>query len=419
MMRYWILGVLWLGGCAGAPPDGGGEDAKLESQLSTDDDAANDNAADDDSADDDSADDDALSDTEFASEFIPGTDSDVGGGSGHGDEAGGDVAPEPGTDGPELVIGVGGQPWQAPGEGVLVVWCHASVLACPAVEPAPSGGQFVVVQQSLETGEFERARATSESGVAIAGGAGTSASGAGDGQPGSGVGSDDDGQPGSGAPSSGGVAAVALPVDVGGSLPPLPGTCVAITFTSGPGTGVGAGGNVTAPAPGVPVTAPSPEGASGAGASAASPVAGASGAATQPALLPALPPAGGCIGVSFPAPGYPGLPGEPPQAGGEVVEPAPTPPGGCLSVAFASNDASGIAFTAPVPDGSPVPATPAAPPQVCAVQVPQPGVPAGHEAPVPATPRPSRAGGHPAPASEQPTPADAAPEGDEPADEVR
>ena len=376
MMRYWILGVLWLVGCgAGAPLDEG-EDSTLRSRLSAND-------------EDGSADD--RSDTGDADEGGVVDPTAEG-------EAGGVVAPQPD---PQVVVGAGGQPWHS-GAGV-VVWCHASVpLACPVSEPAASGGQLVVVQPSHETGEFEREA------PATAG----------------------DAAPVPGVPVS------VLPVDVGGSLPPLPGTCVAITFAIG--AGASEAGDAT-PVAGVAVDPAAGDDGDGVAVDpvagddgdgvAVDPVAGddGDGAAVDPVAggdgdvadhaaaggdvglgvpvpgLPALPPLGGCIGVSFPVPSDPVVPGEPAHAGAGTIAPTPEASGGCLSVAFASNGSAGTSFVTPVSAGSSVPGAPSAPPQLCPVQDPVAGVPAIDVAP-------SGAGGYPTPASDPPTPAAVSPE---------
>src|SRR5262245_48166369 len=136
MMRYWMLGVLWLVGCgAGAPPDEG-DDSTLRSRLSANDDASGTGDADDDVAVDPTAEDEAGVAVDPTAEDEAGVAVDPTA----EDEAGGVVEPQPGP--PQVVIGAGGQPWQPPGAGVLV-WCHASVpLACPVSDPAASGGQL-------------------------------------------------------------------------------------------------------------------------------------------------------------------------------------------------------------------------------------------------------------------------------------
>lgn len=375
MKRHWMLGVVWLMACGAGSPTDTGDDSTLESPL----------AADDELADDD------LSDTELASEFIASAgvsdeaaadDEATEASHAADDRAGEATEAAPGVP-PVIVIGAGGQPWQPPSDGV-VVWCHASVpLGCPAIEPAPDAGRLVVVARSAETGDFE---AMAEPGVAVGSGAGpgTAAPGA---PPAPGVprpGATGDGAP---APTGPGSPRPPLPVELEGSLPPLPGTCVAITFTGA----VSAGGAASdAAAPGEPV--------------ADEPVAG---GAPLPALpgMPALPPPGGCVGVAFPAVPAP-LPSAPPHAGaGPVGAPSPVP-SGCIGVAFAAEgDPSSTRATpeaavdpqaASMPGGAPMPGMPL----VCAARPPQPGsahpgvpaVPSQHPAP-PAAPLPAPGAG--------------------------
>jgi hypothetical protein len=374
MKRHWILGVLWLMGCGAGSPTDDGSDSTLEAPLTADDD----NTSDD------------LADSELASEFIPSSASDDEAAddqaAGHG-AANDDGAPEGGSEAggapgapPVIVIGAGGEPWQTPGDGV-VVWCHASVpLGCPAVEPVPNGGRLIVVTRSDETGEFEHeAPDEPASGGASAPVFGTRAA------PGTPTGS---GAPApSPAPPRG-----PLPVDVGGSLPPLPGTCVAIAFA---GAGVaGTSASDAAPAGGEQMvgTAPSP-----------APGEPTAGGASSPPLpgLPALPPIGGCISVAFPGSPAP-LPGGPPNAGaGPIGVPLPPPAGGCVGVAFAAgngeDDEAGASQTAPVRVGAVAPQA-SGMPFLCAANspgMPHPASPgwSSPDGPRPGAPLPPSAGG--------------------------
>jgi hypothetical protein len=364
MKRHWILGVLWLMGCGAGSPTDDGSDSTLEAPLTADDDLSSDD----------------LADSELASEFIPSSESDEAADDGAANDSDDDDAPgaAPGSP-PVIVIGGGGEPWETPADGA-VVWCHASVpLGCPAIEPAPNGGRLIVVRRSSETGEFEHeAAGEPASGGASAPVAGTGAA------------------PGTPAASGGPAPSPApprgpLPVDVGGSLPPPPGTCVAIAFA---GAGVAGGASDASPPSGERVigTAPLPA----AGESAES--------APLPPLpaLPALPPSGGCISVVFPGSPAP-LPGAPPNAGtGSVGGPLPPPAGGCVGVAFAG--ASGEGAEADAPQTGPVRVGAAAPqgsgmPLLCAANAPgmphppRPGRPSP-DAPRPGAPLPpSGAGG--------------------------
>ncbi|HTV23604.1 MAG TPA: hypothetical protein VMG12_33170, partial [Polyangiaceae bacterium] len=268
MKRHWILGVLWLFGCGAASPTDDGADSTLESSL----------ASDNDRTDDDTSND--LSDSELASEFIPNSDAEDAPEASDTPEASntpeaGDSASTAATPtasaSPQIVIGAGGEAWQQPEAGV-VVWCHASVpLGCPALEPAPSGGRLVVVQRSLETGEFEQEEAAGDAAPAVAS-ASAAAAPASDAAP-----------YGSAAPGTApapGVSRPALPVEVGASLPPLPGTCVAITFASGAGASAEPASGTSVP--GVPATAATSASAAGhAGPVAGEPAAGAQGAGAR------------------------------------------------------------------------------------------------------------------------------------------
>jgi hypothetical protein len=409
MKRHWILGVLWILGCGAGSPSLGGEDSTLESPLKSDDDASDDNTADDGSDDD-------LSDTELASEFIPNAGSDDA-------TADDDAAPEASAeadDAPQaaageatmVVIGAGGEPWEQPADGV-VVWCHASVpLGCPALEPAPNAGHIIVVQQSTETGEFQHDGPAGEGEISIvAGGASAPApgtppsAGAGPGTPSSGTAPAPGGPGSSGGsgPHFPGAPDAPVPVDMGGSLPPLPGTCVAIRFG-----GVGVAGGTSSDA--APVSVPDEPEAGAAPVSA--PDGAVAGAPTPPYRplpgIPALPPRGGCIGVGFPVPGQPGQPqpghpqpghpqpDEPPHGGGPISVPLPPAPGGCVSVAFATNDAAGASQTGTASAGAASDASGAAGlPFFCAAH-PLPGAPPGTSypgAPQPGAPLPPSAGG--------------------------
>lgn len=264
----------------------------------------------------------------------------------------GDVPPLPSPAGPVVVVGAGGAEWTSPANG-SIVWCHASVpVGCGASAPAQGAGRLVVVRGPAPGGEPVRVETETDA-------------------PGAGA-SGGDVIVGNGtvdffeAEVAPGQAAVAIPVTAGGSLPPLPGTCVVITFQNF-GAGSTAAGEDRAPVP----------------------------------PLPALPPPGGCLdvvieagsvpapplggGASAPVPGDdaprpttpPGVPvpGAPP-----VLVPLPPPvgaqPGACFSVAFAG--AASVAPSAPEGEGEalpePTPPLPA-PPVICAApaQPSQPG----------------------------------------------
>jgi len=283
-----------------------------------------------------------------------------------------------GTGKPALVIGGGIRAWAAPAGGSLV-WCHADVpIDCPAIEPTPDAGRLVVVQGSSDAlGVPAAGTWTGGAGEESAGGEGSAHAGGivfVDSMPAT---------PGASAASS-------LPVAVGGSLPPLPGTCVAVSFGAGGGVTVhdDASGTATelavasdqSPRPAAPSagasgidTAPS-AGASGIG---TAPSAGASGIGTAPSgtagtagsngtashgappLL--LPPPGACLGISFPPPSS-GIPGEPssgagPRTGSGSAPLLPPGAGNCVSIAFAAPTDPGAPATAPVP----------APPLMCGV----------------------------------------------------
>jgi hypothetical protein len=368
MKRHWILGVLWLMGCGAGSPTDDGSDSTLEAPLTADDDISSDD----------------LADSELASEFIPSSASDdeaaddaTGDGAANDNN---DDAPEAGSEAddapgaapgapPVIVIGAGGEPWQTPGDGV-VVWCHASVpLGCPAIEPAPNAGRLIVVTRSGETGEFEHeAPGEPASGGASAPVFGTGAA--------------------PGTPTASGVSAPSpapprgpLPVDVGGSLPPLPGTCVAIAFAGAGAAGESASDASPAAGERVTGTAPLPVPGESAGSAPLPPLPG----------FPALPPSGGCISVAFPGSPAP-LPGAPPNAGaGPIGVPLPPSAGGCVGVAFAAasgeDDEAGASQSAPVRVGSAAPHA-SGMPFLCAANPPTMPHPARPGRPSPNAPRP-------------------------------
>jgi hypothetical protein len=396
MKRYSMLSVLWLVAC-GAGGGQGDDSSTLAAPLT---------AEGDDTADR----------TELASADEPGddaqSDDDVWTDSSDCDTPG-SPAPQPGTvgggsssTGPGVVIGAGGQAWTAPANGG-VVWCHADVpIGCPAISPVPDGGRLVVVQAPTDAGPLFGAGTAQAAGSAasepVAGQAGggeatevagvseTAGAGAGTAAGGSGV---------AGGTASGGGTIIfvdampapgtppgpPLPVVIGGSLPPLPGTCVAVSFGAAGEGGVAIGeGEVSS----VPAGQPAPPGYGplppNAGTSPSSgPVPRSTGVAPgepHPAPPPGLPPPGLCLGVSFPAPpsdvpSVTPVPGEPSTGGTRPnhhgAATMPSGAGACLSVAFA----------APADPNSPAPPASAVPPVMCAM----PGAPMpGSGAPAPA-----------------------------------
>jgi len=226
----------------------------------------------------------------------------------------------PSTGKPALVIGGGTRAWTAPAGGSLV-WCHADVpIDCPAIEPTPDAGRLVVVQGSSD------ARSVPAAGVA-SGSAGAESGGEVSTQAGGIIFVDT-------MPATPGAAgASSLPVAVGGSLPPLPGTCVAVSF--------GAGGGVTVR-----------EDASGTATAgtATAPSAGTASPGAPPLLLP---PPGACLGISFSPPSS-AIPGEPssgagPRTGSGSVPLPPPGSGNCVSIAFAAATDPSAPATAAVP----------------------------------------------------------------------
>jgi hypothetical protein len=359
MKKYTMLSAVWLFACgtgAGQEPQ---DDSTLQSPLTANDD-----------------DDDATDPTEPAS---TGDAGDTGGTqepewSGASDcdgptsaVPGGTVSADPGSAAPgtepALVIGAGGTAW-APPQNASVVWCNVDVpIGCAAISPAPEGGRLVVVHAMTEAGG-------SEIGAPEFANAGEPTTNA--------------GSPFVvyASPVSGGTApSTEVPVIIGGSLPPLPGTCVAVTFPTGGEPSVGtpitagtagtrnAGGesaSVPAGAPALPSSPPAP--ASGATAA---------GTAAFPTTLPALPPPGECLGVTFPAPtpGYPAVPGQPVPGGNVAPVPAAPAAGACVNVAFATS-------------GHPNQPPPSQAPVMCAFPVtsPVPGVAAAPSAGSESTP---------------------------------
>jgi hypothetical protein len=362
MKRYSVLSALWLVACGAGAGPGDDDNSTLSAPLATDDEQA--------------AEPSQLASADEAEEPESDPDSWIPAGDDAEPGSAGSAAP---TSAPaELVIGGGGQAWSPPTSGA-VVWCHADVpIGCPVIEPTPDGGRLVVVQGPMG-GVAVDAEGTQVGGSAAPHGEVImgEASGSSAGPAGEII--FVDAVPMPGAPPS-----PAVPVVIGGSLPPFPGTCVAVTFgPAGEGTVIGGGG---AGVPGQPPRAGTSAGGSGGSPSAdvdsaADPVeppsagsantdvageqqptsGGASlpapphGAVVPDAPLPALPPPGFCLGVSWPAP-----PPNAPSSGtsGTATGPAhpPTPPtaGACVSVAFA----------APADPSAPVPAP--APPVMCA-----------------------------------------------------
>ena len=350
MKRYLMFSVLCLVACgAGASGGGDSDDSSLSSPLSDgDDDAPDPNVALASTGDDDATSDDPW---QGADERDDGASAD------EADDVPEDIPPLPSPGGPVVVVGAGGGEWTSPANGT-VVWCHASVpVGCGASAPAPGAGRLVVVRGRPSGGEPVQvdagAEAAADAPSADASGSGVTV-----------VSGTVDIFETEAAP---GQAPVAIPVTAGGSVPPLPGTCVVITFQN-LGSGPGAAEGDQAPLP----------------------------------PLPALPPPGGCLdvmlepgsvsalaggGVTAPAPGdEPPLPTTPPGGAAPVpgappvVVPLPPPPvggqsGACFSVAFAgeasavpsAGEGAGEGTAVPVPT-PPLPA----PPVICAAPA-QPG----------------------------------------------
>jgi hypothetical protein len=415
MKRYSVLSVLWLAAC-GAGAGQGDDNSTLSAPLATgDEDAAEQTDL-------------ASSDESYQPASIPDTGSSCDG-TEQAASAGADPIAAPG-----LVIGGGGQAWAPPAAGA-VVWCHADVpIGCPAIEPAPNGGRLVVVAGPIGGGAVAvdvaggepSSGAEGEITFGEAGGSAVPDVETTFGEAGSAAGPEGeiifvDAVPMPGAPPS-----APVPVVIGGSLPPFPGTCVAVSFGVGGelNVAVGAGGIGTAPdqppssgigtAPDQPPssggsaadpgqlpssgssTVPDEPPSSGSGtggpgqpssggvstdvAGVQHPSAGGSTAPTPPphggALpgVPALPPPGLCLGVSFPVPPGAPIPGTAP-VNGHGPGSAPSPEAGaCVAVAFATSADPNAPVSAP------------ALPVMCAAShaAPQPAGSAASEAPVPA-----------------------------------
>jgi hypothetical protein len=425
MKRYSVLSVLWLIACGAGAGASDGEDSSLSSPLSDgDDDAAQ-----------------LASGDEENDATVP---DDVWNGAGESDEASAvDGASAP-TASAGVVIGGGGRAWPGPADGGVVVWCHADVpIGCAAIAPTPEAGRLVVVKRTSEMGAAGGGAIEVVHDEAIEGSAGSADSvpvgaEAPDSVPGDAWSEAADpvpvagGEPASSAAGGGVIYVDAMPVPgvppapplpvlIGGSLPPVSGTCVAITFGAGGGGHVigtasdgpdggarvvrqqqaddaepgfpgapSAGGGASDPAPSAGAASGTAPSAGAAPTASGAPSAGASVPAAPPPTgipappPPALPPPGVCLGVSYapgtgisgvpgsPAAPVPSMPGTPHDPGAPVpgyppapmtgVVSVPAPPGKCVNVAFASGSDSSS------PEAMP------APPVMCALPVPPPPV---------------------------------------------
>jgi hypothetical protein len=354
MKRYSVLSVLWLAACGAGAGQGDDDKASLSAPLVTDDE-------------------DAVDSTEpVPAEVSAELPLPTSGGEAHDCDdpaASGTVSPSSG-----IMIGGGGEAWATP-TGGAVVWCHVDVpIGCAAIEPTPNGGRLVVIEGpeagtvTVDVGGPEAGGSEGPWSEIADGEAGSSEGPSGqiaDGEAGSSAaawGESADGEAGGASGSAGEIVFVdvmpvpgvppspQVPVVIGGSLPPLPGTCVVVTFGSAGEMGFPVAGVSTAGGAG---QAPS-AGVSTAGGAVQAPTAGGSSTdvADEPSsgtvtptpphagALPALPPPGYCLGVSFPTvpAGIPSS-GATAPVGGPVSGSEPTPPGAgaCVAVAFAAS----------------------------------------------------------------------------------
>jgi hypothetical protein len=353
MKKYTMLSALWLFACGAGAGQEPADDSTLRSPLTANDD-------------------DATDPTESSAEDTGSAEepewSDAGDCEGPATPVAGGTFPAgpgsaaPGTV-PDLVIGAGGTPW-APPPGASVVWCNVDVpIGCPAISPAPEGGRLVVVHGMTEA---------SGTGIGAAGsGSGSEMGTAGSGSGGEWSAQVDDPAVNAGGTfvvyvspdTAGGAAGAApsteVPVIIGGSLPPLPGTCVAVTFPTAGGTIGDAPIPAGAPSAGgervgVPAGEPTSGGSPASGATAG-------GRPAFPGTLPALPPPGECLGITFPtAPDRPAVPGQPVPDGSVAPVPAPPAAGACVHVGFATSADPDQPTPSPVPVMCAFPASPGA-----------------------------------------------------------
>jgi hypothetical protein len=380
MKKYTMLSAVWLLACGAGAGQQPQDDSTLQSPLTADDDDGTDPTERESTS--------GTGDT-GGTEAPEGSDGSDGDGPG-GAVRGGTFPAEPcntaPATAPTLVIGAGGTAWTPP-QSASVVWCNVDVpIGCPAISPSPEGGRLVVVHAMTDAGGAElgasESASASEAGFGSAGEAEFASAGEAT------INAGDAFVVYATPVTAGAAPSTEVPVIIGGSLPPLPGTCVAVTFAAG-GEPVGApsiaggppnagGESASVPADVSPLPSPPPapgsgpatagasangaagasasgaagvsasgaagasaNGAAGASASGAAGVSasGAAGVSASGATLPALPPPGECLGVTFPAtrPGYPAVPAQP-VADGEVA-PVPAAPaaGTCVDVAFATS----------------------------------------------------------------------------------